>query len=82
MLFVGGTNPIAVRITDCKKKFFVNDEDFYLIGLLEQLQSLIDMLNIALDTAVSMAGQMGISVNPSKTEVVLFGSQNSLSGVN
>lgn len=81
VLFIGGTNSIAVRVTNCEKKFFVDDEDFYREGPADDLAPVVNEINTALSIAVEEANSKGIAVNPGKTEVVLFGTARCLQRV-
>lgn len=74
ILFIGGTNSIATRITNCKKKFFVDDEDLYLEGAAEELPQVVRKIDFALSIAVDEAHTKRIGVNPGKTKDFLFGS--------
>lgn len=44
-IFIGGTYFIATGIKNCKKKFFVDKEDFHLEGSVEILLNIISEIN-------------------------------------
>lgn len=58
VLSVGGTNPIAARINNYKKKFFADDKDFYLDGEVNQLPTIIKEINYALQNAADESVRM------------------------
>lgn len=64
VLFIGGTNSVVVMVTNCKKKFFVDEEDFYSEGRIEELPGVIGDMNGAKQIALDEIEGEGIVLNP------------------
>lgn len=78
VLFVGGSNSVDAVVQFCKRKYFVDDEDFYLDAGLNELPRVIEMFNRDLSAVATWAESIGIRVNGQKAKAMIFGSSTNL----
>lgn len=73
LLFISGTNRVVSLLRYVICKLFVDDMDFYESCTLSELPNLIRNINRDLETVIHWAKEVGISVNPTKTVAMIFG---------
>lgn len=78
VLYAGGSNSVDTVVRFYWRKSFVDDEDFYLGGLVDDLPGVIERVNIDLEAVAQWAKTANITVNIDKTKVLIFGSTANL----